>query len=98
MDFKLAGTLLASYDTPLQPAVRSMQCSTVSQYIAGEVVEGSLAMVPPDVRVHTSPIGLILKPHCPGKFCLIVDLSAPKGSSVNDGIDPSLCSLEYVSV
>ena len=38
-------------------------------------------------RVHTRPIGLIPKPHCPGKFHLIVDLSAPKGFSVNDGID-----------
>ena len=33
-----------------------------------------------------------------GKWWLIVDLSSPEGSSVNDGIDPTLCSLEYVSV
>ena len=29
---------------------------------------------------------------------MITDLSFPKGSSVNDGIDPSLCSLMYTSV
>ena len=29
---------------------------------------------------------------------MIVDLSAPKGKSVNDGIDPALCSLTYVTV
>ena len=28
----------------------------------------------------------------------MVDLSSPDGASVNDGIDPDLCSLTYVSV
>ena len=27
-----------------------------------------------------------------------MDLSSPAGSSVNDGIDPSLCSLTYITV
>ena len=35
---------------------------------------------------HSSPIGLIPKPHHPGKWRLIVDLSSPRGSSVNDCI------------
>ncbi len=48
--------------------------------------------------MHCSPIGIIPKPHQPGKFRLIVDLSAPKGSSVNDFIPPELCSLEYASI
>ena len=34
----------------------------------------------------------------PGKWRLIVDLSAPDGASVNDGIVPSLCSLLNTSV
>ena len=33
-----------------------------------------------------------------GKWRLILDLSWPDGHSVNDGIDPDLCSLSYVSV
>ena len=33
-----------------------------------------------------------------GKWWLIVDLSSPEGASVNDGIDPCLCSLTYVTV
>ena len=33
-----------------------------------------------------------------GKWCLITDLSYPHGQSVNDGIDPSLCSLVYSTV
>ena len=41
---------------------------------------------------------MIPKPHQPGKWQLIVDLSHPKGNSVNDGIPPELCSLRYVSV
>ena len=32
------------------------------------------------------------------KYRLIVDLSAPEGFSVNDGILPNLCSLQYVLV
>ena len=48
-------------------------------------------------QVHTSPIGLVPKPHS-SKWRLIVDLSAPRGHSVNDGISPALCSLTYASV
>ena len=33
-----------------------------------------------------------------GKWRLILDLSWPDGHSVNDGIDPDLCSLSYVSI
>lgn len=32
------------------------------------------------------------------KCRLVVDLSSPRGSSTNDGISPSLCSLRYASV
>ena len=41
--------------------------------------------------------GVIPKPHQPGKWRLIVDLSHPKGSSVNDGVESELCSLSYAS-
>ena len=41
---------------------------------------------------------MIPKGHQTGKWRLIVDLSAPKGASVNDGIRPELCSLTYASV
>ena len=47
---------------------------------------------------QVSRFGAIPKGHTPGKWRLIVDLSAPEGHSVNDGIDPELCSLEYTSV
>lgn len=48
----------------------------------------------PGLRV--SPLGLVPKKE-PGKFRLIHHLSFPKGESVNDGIDPELCSVSYAS-
>ena len=48
--------------------------------------------------VHISRFGAIPKKRQPGKWRLIVDLSSPQEHSVNDYIDPSLCSLSYVSV
>ena len=48
--------------------------------------------------MHVSQFGVITKPHQPGKWRLITDLSSPKGASVNDGVDPRLCSLSYASV
>lgn len=47
-------------------------------------------------HVHVSKFGVIPKAHQPGKWRLIVDLSAPSGKSVNDGIPADLCSLSYV--
>ena len=40
-----------------------------------------------------SCFGVIPKPHKPGKWRLITDLSSPKGASVNDRINSRFCSL-----
>ena len=48
-------------------------------------------------EVHVSPFGVIPKTD-PGKWRLILDLSSPRGNSVNDGIAKELCSLSYVTV
>ena len=48
--------------------------------------------------LHTSLFGVIPKicqPGQPQKWRLIVDLSAPQGQSVNDGIKLEFCSLSY---
>ena len=71
---------------------------TVSRYIDGEVLAGKLSVARTPEVVRTNPIGIIPKPHQPGKFRLIVNLSDPVGGSVNDGISPELCSLRYTSV
>ena len=65
------------------------------EYAKGRVIRvGPVEMV---VGLQISPFGVIPKGQT-GKWRLIVDLSTPHGSSVNDGIDRELCSLSYVSV
>ena len=48
-------------------------------------------------EVHTSRFGVIPK-GTSGKWRLILDILSPDGHSVNDGIDPDICSLTYVNV
>lgn len=48
--------------------------------------------------VHCSPIGLVPKGQDSGRWRMIVDLSAPSGRSVNDGIAEDYCSVKYSSV
>ncbi len=74
----------------------------VDQYLENEVQQGRV-LGPVDsckvpVRVVINRFGVIPKPHQPGKWRLIVDLSHPRGESVNDGIERELCSLTYPSV
>ena len=45
-----------------------------------------------------SPFGVIPKRNQWGKWRLILNLSAPVGASINDGIARLLCSLSYVTV
>lgn len=75
------------------------QRGVVSEYIQSEWRLGRL--IGPLSRevvsqVHVSPIGLIPKPHQEGKWRLIVDLSYPRGSSVNAGISEELASISYM--
>ena len=92
--------------TYLQPARRNMQSATehpqvIDDYLHNETSEGrilgpfSLGKMP---GIHTNRIGIIPKKHQPGKWRLITDLSFPPDSSINDAIDPGLCSLAYISV
>ena len=48
--------------------------------------------------VHISHFGVIPKKHAENEWRMILDLSSSEGCSVNDGIDPALCSLTYPSV
>ena len=86
-------------------AKRNMQSAglhpqPIDQYIAKERSAGRIiGPLPRELEgVQVSRFGVIPKPHQPGRWRLITDLSAPKGHSVNDGIDPQLCSLTYSSV
>lgn len=71
---------------------------TVTAHIADEVAKRKLQPVEDTSAVHISPMGIIPKANQRNKFRLICDLSYPQAHSVNDGIDPELCSLHYTSV
>ena len=73
----------------------------IRQHVQEEIFIGHLLGPLPDHLAglcHSRPVRLIPKLHQPGKWRLIVYLSSPCGSSVNDAIDPGICSLSYASV
>ena len=76
----------------------------ISDYLAKEQSLGRMLgpfteeMLPNLPSLHINRFGVIPKGHNTGKWRLITDLSYPHGQSVNDGIDPSLCSLMYATV
>ena len=75
----------------------------VASYLADEIAAGRVITGGPagdrhTAGVHCSPFGVIPKKGKPGKWRLIVNLSAPDGHSVNDGIAKELASLSYITV
>ena len=48
--------------------------------------------------VHINRFRVVPKKHQPGKWRLITDLLFPEEESVNDAIDPTMCSLKYITV
>ena len=94
---------------PLRSASRNNPSATkhssvVSEYLAKELKLGRMLGPFQPGSVSSLPVyqinrfGVIPKGHNTGKWRLITDLSFPPGSSVNDGIEPDLCSLSYTSV
>ena len=73
----------------------------VEQYLLTEVSAGRISgpfrldEVP---LVHVRRFGVIPKSGTPGDWRLILDLSFPAHRSVNDGIDPQICSMRYPTV
>lgn len=79
----------------------SLNNFVVDEYLANETRLGRVAGpfdTPPLPNLHVSSFGVIPKKGQPGKWRLIVDLSSPRGFSVNDGISPDEFSLQYVQV
>ena len=72
----------------------------INEYLSLELGAGCIiGPLPKETEgIQVSRFGVIPKPHQPGKWRLITDLSSPPNSSVNDGINPRLCSLSYASV
>ena len=88
----------------LESASSNLHCDVprkVTEYLRREVALHRMWKFPVGASprgVHRSPLGLIPKKNKPGKWRLIVDLSSPEGSSINNGIDTDLSSLHYTSV
>lgn len=90
----------------LQSAQKNMQSArehpqVIEEYLCNKVAQECIlgpyspSMLP---SVHINRFGVIPKKHQPNKWRLITDLSFPEGHSINDAIDPALCSLSYISV
>ena len=65
---------------------------------AGRVAVAGLLGGVNNLQIQVNPIGVIPKKGRVNCWRLIIDLSAPRGGSVNDGISKATCSLHYVSV
>ena len=93
---------------PLRAQGRNMQSAAehnkvVEDYLAEEVEAGRVVLAGTSQQaealgIHCSPFGVIPKKNRPGKFRLILNLSAPEGASVNDGICKELATLSYVTL
>jgi hypothetical protein len=68
--------------------------SKLQKEVALGRVAGPFKAPPFGGNIIVSPIGLTPKKNS-NEFRLIFDLSYPRNRSINDGIDPSLCSVEY---
>ena len=90
--------------SPLQSATKNLHSSNpavISEHLEREVLLQRSWKVPLNncpFNIHISPVGAIPKKNKPNKWRLIVDLSSPQGSSVNDGISPQWSSLSYTSL
>ena len=72
--------------------------TVISDYLDREVELDRMFTCSTDPPAHISPLGVIPKKNKPGKWRLIVDLSSPKGGSVNEGVDPEWSTLSYATV
>ena len=96
-----------NYSQPLKSCSHNLLSAAqfpvvVDEYLASKSKLSRIVQIPEHLqsKVHLNPFGVISKKHKPGKWRLIVDLSAPDGFSVNDGISKEQCSLKltYTSV
>ena len=79
----------------------SENSQVIEEYLRKQIEQGNIiGPFSPHLTpaIHINRFGVIPKKHQPGKWRLITDLSFPEGKSVNDAIDPKLCSLKYITV
>ena len=85
----------------LRPAYEHPQ--VITSYLQREVNLGRMQIIPTGSQLappllQLSPFGAFPKKYKPDKWRLIVDLSSPRGYSINDAISGDLCSVSYTSV
>ena len=93
-DILYSGSLSQTSPNNLLSA-RSHQ-NNVSAAIAKEVSRGHTSgpfLCQPFPVLHCSPLGAV--PKKDNTYRIILDLSSPRGSSINDGIPPDICSVHY---
>lgn len=72
--------------------IDSMSSKLSSSHLIGPLHSSCL------LHIQISPIGMVPKSHSSAQWCMKVDLSAPAGHSINNGINAERCSLKYASV
>ena len=82
------------------PSVHKFYSAVVSS-IQKDLQRGRKAgpfMQPPFDTFVGSPMGAFEKRSSPGKYRIIHDLSWPPGQSVNEGISPANCTVQYITI
>jgi len=90
----------------LKPCKRNLRSAiehpeVVEAYLRKEVAQSRLIPILDPASLpwyQTNAFGVIPKKNKPGKWRLIVDLSAPQHHSVNDSIRKDTCSFSYISI
>ena len=96
----------AYHHASLKPAKKNLRSAmehpdVVQEYLKNEIREKRVigpfdkGTIP---LAQINRFGVIPKSHQPHKWRLIVDLSYPRGNSVNDGVPKDLCSMVYVTI
>ena len=96
------------YSRSLCPAQHNMPSTkdhgdVIDTYLAGEVPAGRIigplsSSTTSKVKVQINHLGVVPKGRAPGKWRLITDLSFLEGQSINNSINPLVCSLRYTTV
>ena len=99
ISFRYGSSLCRNAQANMQSA--EVHPDVISGFLSSKLRAGRmLGPIEPEVAasLQVNRFGLVPKGHQPGKWRLIVDLSFLRGCSVNDTIEPEVCSLHYSSV
>ena len=93
-DLLFAGQITHTSPRNLRSTEEHQEAVTLA--IRSELIKGHISgpfSLPPFQTCHCSPLGAV--PKSSGEIRLILDLSQPRGNSVNEGILEEFCSVRY---